>query len=250
MRIKVINPNTTQSMTETIATAARAVAAPGTEVVAVSPEMGPVSIEGHYDEAISVLGVLDEVRRGEAEGIDGYVIACFGDPGLLAAREVARGPVVGIAEAAMHVASLVCAGFSIVSTLGRGRALLEHLVAAYGMERRCRSIRLTDLAVLDLEREESNAREIVLEESRRAVEQDHAEAILLGCAGMADLQASIAQKLGVPVVDGVSAAVKLVEGLVTMGLRTSKTGSLAYPLVKPYRGAMARFAPAGGPGAS
>jgi allantoin racemase len=246
MKIKVINPNTTRTMTATIASAARAVAAPGTEIVAVSPAMGPVSIEGHYDEAVSVLGVLDEVRRGEADGIDGYVIACFGDPGLLAAREIARGPVVGIAEAAMHAASLVCTGFSIVSTLGRSRALLHHLVAAYGMQHLCRSIRCTDLAVLDLERAETNAREIILEESRRAVEQDHAEAILLGCAGMADLQADIAQKLGVPVVDGVSAGVKLVEALVGMGLRTSKAGSLAYPLAKPYAGTMAAFAPSGG----
>jgi allantoin racemase len=246
MKIKVINPNTTQSMTETIGKAARAVAAAGTEIVAVSPAMGPVSIEGHYDEAISVIGVLDEVRRGEAQGVDGYVIACFGDPGLLPAREIARGPVVGIAEAAMHAASLICTGFSIVSTLGRSRALLQHLVASYGMQHLCRSIRVTDLAVLDLEREESNAQHIILKESRRAVEEDHAEAILLGCAGMADLQASISRELGVPVVDGVSAAVKLVEGLVAMGLQTSKAGSLAYPLAKPYRGAMAHFAPAEG----
>jgi allantoin racemase len=90
MRIKVINPNTTQSMTDTIGAAAREAAAPGTEIVATSPAMGPVSIEDHYDEAFSVIGVLDEVRKGEAEGFDGYVIACFGDPGLLAAREVAR----------------------------------------------------------------------------------------------------------------------------------------------------------------
>ena len=97
--------------------------------------MGPASIEGHYDEAMSALGVLEEVRKGEAEGFDGYVIACFGDPGLLAAREVARGPVVGIAEAAMHVASLIGTGFSVVSTLGRTRVISEHLVEAYGMTR-------------------------------------------------------------------------------------------------------------------
>ena len=114
MRIKVINPNTTLAMTRKIGKAARNVAAHGTEVVAVSPAMGPVSIEGHYDEAISVIGLLDEVRKGEAEGVDGYVIACFGDPGLLAAREVANAPVVGIAEAAMHYASLIATGFSVV----------------------------------------------------------------------------------------------------------------------------------------
>ncbi|MET0917659.1 MAG: aspartate/glutamate racemase family protein, partial [Burkholderiales bacterium] len=76
MRIKVINPNTTESMTDVIGAAARAAASPGTEIVAVSPRHGPVSIECHYDEAVSALGVLDEVRKGEAEGFDGYVIAC------------------------------------------------------------------------------------------------------------------------------------------------------------------------------
>ena len=91
MRLLVINPNTTLSMTRTIGEAAMAVAGPGTEIVARSPKMGPVSIEGHYDEAVATLGVIDEVRKGEAEGFDGYVIACFGDPGLAAAREVARG---------------------------------------------------------------------------------------------------------------------------------------------------------------
>src|SRR5689334_20782334 len=106
MRIKVINPNTTAAMTRRIGQAAANVAAAGTEILAVSPSMGPESIEGHYDEAISVVGMLEEVRKGETDGCDAYVIACFGDPGLLAAREIATGPVIGIAEAAMHYASM------------------------------------------------------------------------------------------------------------------------------------------------
>src|SRR2546425_11077154 len=102
MRIKVVNPNTTESMTRKIGEAARAAAAIGTEIVACNPAGGPVSIEGHYDEAVSVLGLLDEVRKGEAEAMDGYVVRCFGDPGLLAWREGARGPGPGSARAAMH----------------------------------------------------------------------------------------------------------------------------------------------------
>ena len=80
MRIKVINPNTSESMTRKIGEAARAAAAVGTEIVACNPAGGPVSIEGHYDEAVSVLGLLDEVRNGEGQEMDGYVVACFGDP--------------------------------------------------------------------------------------------------------------------------------------------------------------------------
>ena len=75
MHIRVINPNTTQAMTDTIGTAANAVAAPGTRISATQPESGPVSIESHFDEAVSVLGVLDEIRAGEREGVDAYIIA-------------------------------------------------------------------------------------------------------------------------------------------------------------------------------
>ncbi len=238
MRIKVINPNTTPSMTATIAAAARAVAAQGTEIVAATSPTGPVSIEGHYDEAVSVIGMLEEIRQGEGQGTDAYVIACFGDPGLLAAREIARGPVLGVAEAAMHLASLVATGFSIVTTLGRTRIIAEHLVHRYGMERICRRVRATDLAVLDLEDPASDARTVILDECRRALAEDGSGALVLGCAGMADLAAAIERELGVPVIDGVAAAVKLAECLVGLGLRTSKVGDLAWPLPKPYVGAL------------
>jgi allantoin racemase len=205
--------------------------------------MGPVSIEGHYDEAVSVLGVLDEVRKGEVVGCDGYVIACFGDPGLLAAREVARGPVLGIAEAAMHAASMVATGFSIVTTLTRTVGIARHLVESYGMTRHCRGIRATDLAVLDLEQPGSSASDAILEECRRAVREDRADAIVLGCAGMADLADRIGKDLRIPVIDGVAVAVKFIEALVTLGLQTSKAGDLAFPLPKSYTGLAKPFAP-------
>lgn len=89
--IQVINPNTSLAMTETIGAAARAVAAPGTEILAVCPRAGVPSIEGHFDEAIAAVGVLEQIKAGREQGVDGHVIACFGDPGLLAARELAQG---------------------------------------------------------------------------------------------------------------------------------------------------------------
>jgi allantoin racemase len=243
VRIKVINPNSTASMTEKIAAAARAVAGPGTEVIVVNPAAGPVSIEGHYDEAVSIIGLLEEIRAGEADGIGGYVIACFGDPGLLAAREIASGPVIGIAEAAMHAASLIATGFSIVTTLGRTRVIAQQLVENYGMHRFCRRIRATDLAVLDLEQPGSDAQRLITEECRRALAEDGSGAIVLGCAGMADLATDIAREIGAPVVEGVTAAVKLAEMLVHLGLRTSKIGDLNYPIAKAYRGKLAYLAP-------
>lgn len=243
MRIKVINPNTTASMTSRIAAAARAAAHPGTEIIAVSPNKGPVSIEGHYDEAVSVIGVLEEVHAGEAAGVDGYVIACFGDPGLLPAREIARGPVLGIAEAAMHAASMLATGFSVVTTLERTRIIAEHLVDAYGMARFCRKVRATQLAVLDLDDETSAARRIITAECRRALAEDGSGAIVLGCAGMADLTRALSQELGAPVVDGVAVAVKFVEALVGADLATSKKGDLAWPIAKAYAGDLAHLSP-------
>ena len=122
MLITVLNPNTSWDMTGSIERSARAVAGPDTVVRAVCPAMGPASIESHYDEALAVPGLLAEIARGEQLGSDGYVIACFGDPGLDAARELAAGPVVGIAEAAMHAASFLGRGFSVVTTLSQPMA--------------------------------------------------------------------------------------------------------------------------------
>jgi len=241
MIIKVINPNTTQSMTDKIGATARLVAAAGTEIIAVSPRFGPVSIEGHYDEALSVVGVLDEIRSGEAAGVDAYVIACFGDPGLLAARELASGPVIGIAEAAMHAASVLTTGFSVVTTLVRSCIIAEHLTHNYGMAKFCRGIHGTDLAVLDLEESGSDAYQIVLNSCRQALATDRSGAIVMGCAGMSDLCVRLQDELEVPVIDGVTAAIKWAEGMVAIGLKTSKKGDLALPIGKLFSGDLARF---------
>ena len=244
MRIKVINPNTSRSMTELIGAAARSVAGAGVTIDAVSPQHGPASIEGHYDEAMACLGLLDEVRRGEAEGADAYVIACFGDPGLDAARELARGPVLGVAEAAMRSASDRASGFSVVTTLRRTVVIAEHLVDKYGLRGHCRRVRACDIAVLELENPESDAYRTILAECRRALAEDDCGAIVLGCAGMADLCHRLSEELGIPVIDGVAAATATAEALVRARLATSKRGDYAAPLPKAYAGLVAPFAPA------
>ncbi len=232
MRLYVINPNSTQSMTDKIGACARAAASPGTEIVATNPASAPASIEGQYDEAMSVAGLLAEVEKGERAGADGFVIACFDDVGLGACREIASGPVLGICEAAMHAASMIATGFSVVTTLDRSVPLIEDLALRYGMERRCRRVRAADIPVLALEQPGSNARQKLLDEITRAVREDRCEAVILGCAGMADLTAWLTEQAGVPVIDGVAVAVKMVEALVGAGLSTSKVGAYAKPLAK------------------
>ena len=132
MRIKIINPNTTLEMTQTIDLAGQAIARDGTEIVTVSPEFGPASIESHYDEYLCAPGLIDEIRKGENENFDAYIIACFGDPALDACREITVKPVIGIAEAAMITASIISAQFSIVSLIPRTKAVTRELVMHYG----------------------------------------------------------------------------------------------------------------------
>nr|WP_156800606.1 aspartate/glutamate racemase family protein [Dactylococcopsis salina] len=219
-------PNSTVTMTDKMGTVARAVASPNTEIIACNPPSAPVSLECHYDEAIAIPHLLAEM--GDSD-IDGYIIGCFGDPGLMAAREITTAPVLGIAEAAMHVASFLATGFSIVTTLSRTKIIAEHLVINYGMERHCRNIRAIDLPVLELEIKDSPAQNLIRQECQKALQEDGCGAIVLGCAGMADLAQKLSTELGVPVIDGVSAAVKLLEGIVALGLKTSKQGNFAFP---------------------
>ncbi|GGD06457.1 MULTISPECIES: allantoin racemase [Franconibacter] len=235
-RIQVINPNTSVEMTRTIGEAARAVAMPGTEILAVCPTQGVESIEGHFDEAIAAVGVLEQIKRGQAQGVDGHIIACFGDPGLLAARELAKGPVIGIAEAAMHVATLVATRFSVVTTLPRTVIIARHLLRQYGFEHHCAALHAIDLPVLALEDGTGLAQQKVRERCIQAKNEDNSGAIVLGCGGMANLARELTAELGIPVIDGVTAAVKMVESLLSLGLGTSKHGDLAYPNKKPLTG--------------
>jgi allantoin racemase len=240
MRIRVVNPNTTESMTGLIEATARAVIGPGTTRDAVTSTMGPASIESHYDEALAVPGLLAAVADGERAGVHGYVVACFGDPGLDAAREVAAGPVVGIAEAAMHAATLVGRGFSVVTTLGRTRGRALDLAARYTAAGACRGVHACEIPVLDLD-SDPTVRKRVVDVARTALDRDGSDVIVLGCAGLADLCEAVTADLGVPVIDGVAAATVLVESLLTLGLRTAKRGDYARPPTKPYSGALATF---------
>jgi len=245
MRILIVNPNTTASMTEKIGDAARAVAAQGTEIIAVNPADGPVSIEGYYDEVFSVPGLLAEIAKGEALGVAAHIIACFDDTGLEAARSLASAPVIGIGEAAFHFASMLGHRFSVVTTLSRSIAAIETNLMKYGLAAKCAKVRASEIPVLELDNPASNASAQISAEIERAKVDDHAEVIVLGCAGMADLAARLTLKHGIPVVDGVSSAVKLAEGFGTLGLMTSKISSYAQPRPKTYRGTFAPFAPRG-----
>ncbi|MFP7674080.1 aspartate/glutamate racemase family protein [Marivita sp. S0852] len=230
MKILVMNPNSTVSMTDKIVESAQKVVSEGTTIVAATGQDAPASIQGHHDEAMSVPGLLARLKQAEADGLDGVVVACFDDPGIRACREVFSGPVLGICEAAVKGASMIATSFSVVTTLPRSVPVIEHLIHGYGLSHQCKRVRSAEIPVLALEEEGSGARDRVRDEILKAVREDQCEAIVLGCAGMADLTDWLTRETGVPVIDGVTVATKMIEGLVACGLKTSKVGGYATPI--------------------
>lgn len=228
MQILVINPNTSASMTAKIATAAMSVALHDTKIVAVNPEHGPASIQGYYDEALAMNGIMEQIKAHE--DFDAVVLACFDDTGLDAVRCLSDKPVLGIGEAAYHVASMLSNKFSVVTTLARSVPALEHNLNRYGLASRCAKVRSSEVAVLELEDPKSNARAMISAEISKAIEEDRAEAIVLGCAGMTDLANSLSQEHGLPVIDGVVSAVGLCETMVRLNVKTSQLRGYAPPL--------------------
>jgi allantoin racemase len=222
-------------MTRDIASQARRYASADTEVEAISPRWGPASIEGHLEDELAAVAMLEAVAE-RADRYDGVIVACYGDPGLYAARELSPVPVVGIAEASMLMACMVAHRFSVVTVLPRVRPLIEDVVARYGLTARCASVRATPLAVLDIERDPDAAEREIAAEAARAIDEDGAEAICLGCAGMGPLDRRVQETLGVPVIDGVAAAVKLLEALSGYGLFTSRVAAFKAPEPKELTG--------------
>ena len=227
MQILLLNPNTTASMTQKVADTARQVALDDTKIIAVNPEDGPASIEGYFDEALSLAGIIDTVQKNP--NVDAIVLACFDDTGLDAVRCMTDVPVIGIGEAGYHAASLVSNKFAVVTTLARSVPALEHNLSRYGLASRCTKVRASDVPVLDLEANSENARERIKTEIVKAIEIDKAEAIVLGCAGMTDFTDTLSAELGLPVIDGVGAAIVLAESLVRLDIKTSRLGGYAPP---------------------
>lgn len=223
MKILVINPNTTASMTDKIGAAARAVARADTEIVASNSQNGPASIQGFLDVATCVPGLLDEVERHP--DVDAIVVACFDDTGVDAVRTLVSVPVIGIGEAAYHMASLVATRFSVVTTLSRSVPGLENNLMRYGLAQKCARVLATDIPVLKLEEGDPETLAKIQSAIQTTIDQDKAEAIVLGCAGMADLMEQLSQEFGLPVIDGVAAGVTMAEALVNTNLRTSKIGA-------------------------
>jgi allantoin racemase len=235
MRILVVNVNTTASMTDAIASSARRYARPDTQILATQPAWGPDSVDSFMEGYLSAAAVVERVVTFD-EPFDAVVLAGFGEPGREGVREVVDVPVLDITDSAAAFACQLGYRYSVVTTLARSIPTIQESLRNAGLLDRCASIRATDLSTLELEQDETRTRERLTAEARRAIDEDRAEVICLGCAGMASLDKELEQALGVPVVDGVVAAVKLAEGLYDYGLKTSKVGAFAAPSPKQIQG--------------
>jgi allantoin racemase len=239
VHITVINPNTSGAITDTIVAAARAVALSGVEISGTNPIVGVASVESHSEEAWATMGILAEIERAESPDRehdksqqqpdpkpDAFVIACFGDTGIDAAREAATVPVVGMTEAALFVAATIAHRFTIVTMPTRTVAQSERVVRSLGLGHRC-TVRAVDVPVSDLVTGSAHLLPIFAAEARQAMSSDGAEAIILGCAGLADLVEPLGAELGIPVIEGVAAAVSFAAGLVAQRLSTSRSSTFA-----------------------
>jgi len=227
MKIRVVVPIIGQQWVEEAQRAYAAFARPGTAVSAVAVEKGPASIETYYDEALAVPGVLFKVQEAEREGMDAVLIDCMGDPGLEAARELVSIPVIGPAQAAMHLAAILAHRFSIITILERTIPAVEEQVVRYGLVDRLASVRSVNIPVLEIKGNEERVVEALIEEGVRAVQEDGAHIIIPGCTGMIGLARQVEEGLAergcpVPVIEPPWAAIKLAESLVDMGLSHSK----------------------------
>jgi allantoin racemase len=223
----LINPNTDMQHTTAMREVALAVLPEGCDVTAVSPERGPSSIESEADSVIAAAEVVRLIRALPRQ--DAYLIACFGDPGLDAAREVTEAPVVGIGEAAYQAAALIAKRFAVVTTLSRSVPALEEALERQGLRSRCTAVVPLDIPVADQGSHNPDTTEAIIAAGRRAVEEQAAEALVLACGGMADVAREVTVGLGVPVCDGVSFGAMVAFSLWSCGLSTSKAGAYGHP---------------------
>ena len=196
-----------------------------TELDTVRIEKGPTSIECRYDETFAIPHVLNKIK--EASNVDAMVVNCFADPGVKAGREITNIPILGPGLSSMYVASSICNKFSILTILKSIVPELEEHVMEYGLMSKLASIRAIDIPVLDLHSNEEKTIENLVEQGRKAIDEDGAEALILGCTGMTGMAEELSKSLGVYVVDPLPTAVKLAETLASLKLSHSK---ITYPV--------------------
>jgi allantoin racemase len=226
MHLLLINPNTTASITDLVHAAAKTVAAAGTRFTAATGRFGARYITTRAASAIAAHAALDAYAEHGA-GADGVILACFGDPGLAGLKELCPVPVVGMAEAACFMAAPLGRRFAIVTGGERWGPMLEEFVASIGLADKLACVTAVAPSGGDIARDPEGAYGLLADACNQCISKHGAEAIILGGAGLAGIAAKISARVPVPLVDGVTAAVKATEALVTMAAAKARAGSYA-----------------------
>jgi allantoin racemase len=216
VKILIINPNSDPEMTKAIQRSAEAYAGTEFEVVCKSTPGAPLFIETYEDVLHAAPGMIQLLRENEAE-FDAFVIACHSDPNLDAMKEITAKPVVGIGEASMKLASMLGHRFSVVTTMDHSIPNKEAQVRKLHLEGVLASVKAPPEGMAGASDEEK-----YLQAARLALQEDRAEVIVLGCAGMTGLDERLSAQIGAPVLDGVVCALIIATGLVKYGISTSK----------------------------
>ncbi len=235
MKLLIVNPNISESVSELIAAEARRSASPDTTVDVLTAPFGVAYIETRAEAAVGAYATLDLLAEHH-RGYDAAVVAAFGDPGLLAAREILPIPVVGLTEAALMSAAMLGGRFSIVAISRRIRAWYQETVEMHGLGGRLASIRCLEESLPDIGTVQTDKGAQLLALCETAVQADGADVIIIAGAPLAGLARSIADRIPVPVVDGVSSAVRHAETLASLAPRPARTGSYAPPPRKAWKG--------------
>ena len=206
--IVIINPNSTMSMTQAmLATAQKA--SPNAQIHAVTSHDGPPAIQGREDGEACVPALLKLVDKASRDGARVIIIGCFDDTGLDAARAVATCPVIGIGQAAYHLAALAGPRFSVVTTLDVSTPILAENITKYGLEGHLGKVRASGVPVLALETDVTSSAERVLDEISRSQSEDNIQSVVLGCAGMSHIPNLAGPDIKVRLIDGVQAATQI-----------------------------------------
>lgn len=235
MRILVLNPNTSEGITARLMAAARDAAAPGTELVPLTAPRGVPYIATRAEAQIGGAIALEMLAEHHAN-VDAAIIAAFGDPGLLGARELFDLPVVGMAEAAMLSACMLGRRFAIVTFARALGPWYEECVDVHGLRGRLAGIRMLDDAFASVSDVQDEKEALLVALANRAVTEDEADVVILAGAPLAGLAARVRDRIPVPVVDQMAAAVKQAEGLVALKTRKATAGTFRRPDAKPTLG--------------
>ncbi len=221
MRLLYINPNSTAAMTDGIVAAARA-AAPALDILGWTNHDGPAAIQGPADGAAAVSGILALLPKAHVAGADAIIIACFDDTGLAEVRAAAHCPVLGIGEAAFHMAALLGHRFSVVTTLQVSVPVIKDNIAAYGFQPICGAVRASGLGVLEVEAASATTLARLVDELQAAEREDGVTAAVLGCSGMAPLTKALQRATTLMLIDGVAAAASLAPALASFHARAKR----------------------------